>query len=358
MPKRTKTVLFLGAGASCAFGLPDTKALLPKTLRFLAENNLFADINEDDEEETDARTLRKVLRRLLPGWTKRFDNRHVPPITELLSLVDYSLAEDKPLFPGQRRDELYYIRDLLVRAIYEVIWEANELDERGSPEALCLDSLCGWIHSRRKDGIGIITTNYDTCIEQRLFKNVRTEAKKPIQGVFDFGFSWLDVYTGKRVVRSRPEDPELKWYKLHGSLNWARCPACEHIFINTYGDIAYQAFRRKTDYENTCHCANNARLQMHIVAPSMYRTVRDPNLLEVWKNALQMLVEADRWVIVGYSLPAEDLAIRSMMLRAYHARQRDTVIEVVQLGDEAHPRYDLIFGDCRYHNKGLAEWIC
>ena len=54
--------------------------------------------------------------------------------------------------------------------------------------------------------------------------------------------------------------------------------------------------------------------------PSFVREVRDPILLEIWRNALEVLREADRWIVVGYSLPLEDLAIRSMLLRAYHER--------------------------------------
>ena len=32
--------------------------------------------------------------------------------------------------------------------------------------------------------------------------------------------------------------------------------------------------------------------------PSFVREVRDPILLEIWRNALEVLREADRWIVV------------------------------------------------------------
>jgi hypothetical protein len=54
-----------------------------------------------------------------------------------------------------------------------------------------------------------------------------------------------------------------------------------------------------------------------IVAPSLVRDGRDPILLGIWRKALEALRQADEWIIFGYSLPPEDVAIRCMFLRAY-----------------------------------------
>jgi len=95
------------------------------------------------------------------------------------------------------------------------------------------------------------------------------------------------------------------------------------------------------------------------VAPSIYRTVRDANLLEVWKNTLQLLIEADEWFLVGYSLPSEDIAIRSMLVRAFHARKphERPRVTVVQFGNDARPRYELLCPACVYLDAGLAAWL-
>jgi NAD-dependent SIR2 family protein deacetylase len=295
--------------------------------------------------------LRNALALLMPGWKLKMSLDELPLITEVLSLIDYSLAEGKSIFPNQRQDELARVRQLLDRAIYEVLWtEDGEIPQDPQNHK----RFCAWIVKNVAQAGGVVTTNYDTCIEQALFSQKRHAVHK----YFDFGFSWLDTQTDDRVVRLRPHRPWVRWYKLHGSLNWARCPSCEHIYINPYGTIAHQSFRAKTDDGNTCYCGNKARLKIHLVAPSMYRSVRDANLLEVWKNALQLLIEADHWIFVGYSLPSEDLAIRSMIVRANHARSGASPrITVVQSNDSALSRYKLLFPNCDYFSGGLGAWL-
>jgi hypothetical protein len=107
---------------------------------------------------------------------------------------------------------------------------------------------------------------------------------------------------------------------------------------------------------------------MHIVAPSYVRYVRDSNLRETWKHALQLLREAAEWVIIGYSFPPEDLAIRSLFCRAYHARCTHTQpsvfrVHVVQKGTGAKPRYEAYFAteennqQFRYEAGGLEAFL-
>ncbi|MBK7123868.1 MAG: hypothetical protein IPH68_14415 [Chitinophagaceae bacterium] len=57
-----------------------------------------------------------------------------------------------------------------------------------------------------------------------------------------------------------------------------------------------------------------------LVTPSFSRTVKDTNLSQVWRNTLELLRTADEWVITGYSLPGEDLDIKSLFIRALKGR--------------------------------------
>ena len=108
---------------------------------------------------------------------------------------------------------------------------------------------------------------------------------------------------------------------------------------------------------NTCHCRNDVRLDLNIVPPSMVRDVRDANLLSVWQAALEWMRTSDRWVIIGYSLPPEDLAIRSLMMRAYSTAERRPSITVVQDGMAVKNRYNLIFPGLDYHDRGIAAFL-
>src|SRR6185295_9652724 len=70
----------------------------------------------------------------------------------------------------------------------------------------------------------------------------------------------------------------------------------------------------------------------------LVRDVREPHLLSIWNAALNELRLAHEWNFVGYSLPQEDIAIRTMLLRAYHGRTRQRLGVRLALWDPAEQR--------------------
>ena len=86
------------------------------------------------------------------------------------------------------------------------------------------------------------------------------------------------------------------------------------------------------------------------------------NLLAIWQSALEALRTADELIIVGYSLPTEDIAIRSMFLRA--CRRPELTIRVIQkrADQDAEKRYRFlfpksVFSHCRFEVGGLEDFI-
>jgi hypothetical protein len=110
--------------------------------------------------------------------------------------------------------------------------------------------------------------------------------------------------------------------------------------------------------DNTCHCGHHP-LRAVMVAPSMVRDIRDANLLSVWRVALETLRSADAWYIIGYSLPPGDIAIRSLLIRAYHARDVSPHLEVVQHSEATYPNYRLLFKlpKAQFHAGGLVAFL-
>jgi hypothetical protein len=100
---------------------------------------------------------------------------------------------------------------------------------------------------------------------------------------------------------------------------------------------------------------------MWIVAPSFVRNVQDPNVLSIWRSAIAALRRAERWILIGYSLPPEDVAIRSMLLRGYQARTHGGPPEVivVQKGKADEPRYNVMFPATRftYYEHGFIPYL-
>lgn len=124
---------------------------------------------------------------------------------------------------------------------------------------------------------------------------------------------------------------------------------------------------------NICECGG--LLRGTLVVPSTVRNVRDANLLGIWQAALEEIRLADRLIILGYSMPAEDITVRSLLMRALNGRPRASSdsreekplrVEVVQLERPdavvpAFPRFRMVFREDQlladeYHVCGVEAW--
>lgn len=357
-----KIVFFLGAGASKPFGIPLTKEILPEILKSIEQNNLFEKINGGDYSENERKNMEQdlgdFLYALMPGLKDLYKEYKIdkdainkfPLITDILSIIDYSSEYSNNLL-GKPKTETRYFRQLLDRAIFEILADPENIKETAQ-----LNKFVKHLQTLFFDGneISIITTNYDATAEFLIYEQFKNPRN------IDFGFSWREVEV-QEIIRHQPEDSKVRIYKLHGSLNWLKCDLCDHLYINPRGNIVHHSFRTEIDDLNTCHCGN-APLKSLIVAPSLIREIKEPNLLHVWKSAVQVLRKADYWVIIGYSLPPEDLAIKSLLIRGKNASDLDLSeknLFIVQKGDSTLNSYSLLFGknNFRFIDGGLEEYL-
>ena len=337
--------LFLGAGASKPFGFPVTDEILPELLRRLGQGDLLPDEAAGD--------LQALLARLLPGL---FVAGITPPlITDVFSLLDQLIGADSALGPGVDAADLGRLRLLLEQGVAEVLAEPKGGARRAGPALQ--ERLAAWIYRTCGPGrrfISVISTNYDFGLERRLLSRF---SPRSIPTRVDFGLTWRPAHGAvRRGACPRPPRPSLAVYDLHGALNWRRCPVCEHIPIHPSEAI----FREGEAGESwrTCSCGY-APLRHVLVAPSMVRQVRDHNLLSIWQSALEALRTAEQWIIVGYSLPPQDVDIRSMLLRAFQARPSPPRVRVVELGKnrEVEDRYRVLFPDLVFDTGGVEGLV-
>ncbi len=407
-------VLFLGAGASAAFGMPTTAQILPRALLRLGCSGgsglFFGSVGRASDEIEDEQFLETSLRQLYPGIEIQGAEADLanalPNAPDVLSFLDLLIASDQPLKPRWPKERLSRLRVVFDRAICEVLstrlaakapdtspifpharaeaWRDSDgarlnLTDFGAAQPETWARLKVYLQSVTNsptDRLTIITTNYDLLMDTvtREVFGENTDESEPI----DRGFEFRDVGSGRLVARPPRHLNEARvtgrvaLYKLHGSLNYLRCEVCDQVYVNHYGNIAHLAFERQPRVENTCHCGHGP-LRHVIVAPSTQRTYRIPQVLATWAAATEALRTAKEWAFVGYSLPAEDLAIRSMLFRAYNARGlwRDEAkpieewqfrppprITVVQKGDGARRAYELLFGrSIAYLHNGLEAWL-
>jgi NAD-dependent SIR2 family protein deacetylase len=383
MAKRERIVLFTGAGASRACGYPTNEEILPEIERRLIEDDF-----DDEHIEKHAGELKRVLAALLPprsatvrrpqlGMLRATLEKHcsnskldaglrsllealrpfIPPdktrvprpqITELLSLIDYCIENGEELLPARRKSlKLTEVRWLLDRAVSRVIKCIHRKGRVVVPQ-----DIMNWIKRERRRGadVTVISTNYDFSLDGYLFWELDdwdTDYSK-----IDLGFTWRDPDNGELVHPAAR--PKLRLYKLHGALNWLSCARCG----NTYVNFARTVVTLSDGFGDwsTCHCGFRP-LRAVLVAPSFVRRYRDRNILSIWRSAQEALRLATRWVVVGYSFPAEDVALRSLFLRAMLARKRAPKIEVVNLGGDALVRYRQLFPDCHFTSDGLRAFL-
>ena len=367
-----RTILFLGAGASKALGYPVTTEIFERILKRLKDRSLFASLNvvypvtgEHGEVNSagflpDAmKVLESELTVLFPGI---FASATPPQITEVLSLLDHLIFTGNSAVPRFPRERLTRLRALLERAVATVVTAPD--NTRDASQLALVQRLAEWVVAEsgkpapHKHLVTVITTNYDLAVEKPLAEAV-TAKHGPYR--IDYGFNWRDPFQpedGEELVRMRPADPAVGFYTLHGSINWLRCPLCEHVYLNGLGPIFHQAFASRMRDESTCSCYHWP-LGTLLVAPSMIRDIRDPNLLGIWQAALEAMRLAQRWVVVGYSLPSEDLAIRSLFLRAARARGDQPAVELYEHGvrPEVEARYRLLLPNVSYDGGGFEKFI-
>ena len=316
------TVYFLGAGASRDAGVPLTPGLLPKVKASIR-----------------SRLGRGELRRFITAFAMgSSDQSSRPAIVDLIGILDNAIRTERPLDRYFHVDRLRRVRNQLTveiaRAVVSkkgaVLEVPREALDQPRVRALrvakyyrrFVQKLAGRNRTLAAEadlppGDVIVTTNYDTIIDRALYEAVYAEEGASVRS------KMTDVYLGSEFrdpYENTPafSDPQLcvDLFKLHGSLNWLYCPSCSRIFVSAFGQSVFYLDRPKQDKDElTCFCGYFS-LEPVIVAPSAIQDISNPHLQAIWTNAQWALEAADHWVFAGYSLPAEDMAIRAMLHRA------------------------------------------
>ncbi|HLN64800.1 MAG TPA: SIR2 family protein [Symbiobacteriaceae bacterium] len=265
-------VYFFGAGASAAEGAPATRDFFAQAWRLLGP--AF-----DDRVVEVWQFLEYVFGAPVAGPAS-FDL--VPAVDEVISLVDWSLHVNQGL--GQRYDppRLYQIRrhleHLLCATLDAALERRNHRPE--GPHARFARQLAA---QGRPGDYALLSLNYDTLLDDAL----RDAGLAP-----DYGFG------------ERKAGPLLA--KLHGSLNWAVCPACGLVAVGA----------------RACQRCDNRRLHGLIISPTLIKSYEGAHLQQIWDRALACVQQADRLLFVGYSLPEADVAVYHLIRRGLLAGRR------------------------------------
>lgn len=169
---------------------------------------------------------------------------------------------------------------------------------------------------RRGHPGSILTFNYDLVFDKLILDRYNA---------IDYGLPRANVY-----VKPRSLDiwSGIRMLKLHGSLNWTRCDTCERI------DVTLES---KAHLERRKGCTSGcAGYRNPVIVPP----VRDKERFlgsanPIWRKALEELEEADKTVLIGYSVPETDAAARALLTQALVRENPDCELVIVNSNPDA-----------------------
>lgn len=351
-----RTAWIFGAGASvCA------PYSVPTQARLLEAFAAMGPFGRTPAERAAFRRLQKRVQahveRVLPG--RPFTSR-ATALEEVFSW--YELVRDGrelPTMPGERAAAVEALTDLVealgavttVRGAntakkFKPFPETPREPKAKAPYAELIERLLtrgerdGQAHAFAASAHRLVTMNYDISLDRCLLHLNG-------QGVhLDYGVPVAGLGAAQRPDGA-PDEATFLLLRVHGSLNWLRCPEAACGVLHYSGDLHADADGR------LCPACGRGRLLPVLVYPSFTRTYDDPVIDAVWTRTRLELTSADRWVFVGYSMPRADVHFRAL-LRGCLARRRaaglSTDVVVVGRGPVAldDPNHELTLAATEY----------
>ena len=352
LSNKDRVVVVLGAGATKACGGPLTGEILPRA--FLPAQKLRLSKLEDFLVEHFG----------LPKG-KRSDDDY-PQLPLLLSLLDTAIDREHGFGGKWTVESLRSVRKEAEYAVFRAIAEALRGD-RGSGRNLH-QQLFDWIWRKTGHEPVVISLNYDLLADQAL---IAMEGR----GFPDYA---CQIDTNGYAEARRWG----KLLKIHGSMNWIYCGACDRleIGIDKHGEtfkIALRVAKTVVDsshdlqeyYEKrTAACPRcNSPFRPVMITPTHLKDYRNPHISSLWYRAERELQDCTRVIFIGYSLPWDDVDViyllKRGLLRRNETSPRITVVEnarrKVRIDEhEAGRRYRAVFGrDIDWQPIGFGKWL-
>ena len=295
--RNQKTVIFLGAGASAADGAPVQSALF-------REYFLSPSIQERvDRQMKDA--LQRYFERLW-GIDVHGDLTGVsfPTFEESLGMLDIADSR-KETFRGMGDDRhgtaTQELRNHLTALIALILQE--RLQEHHVNHLALLSALRACDRLRRT---AFISLNYDIIIDNAIeYESIQHgEQRLPDYSI---------VFSPRPHTGGQPFLKGNVLLKVHGSLNWLYCPACNALSLFPQRKVLADFAGAPWSFR----CSKCHELEASIlVPPTFFKVMSNFYLQQIWKRAEEELRRAGRIVFCGYSFPDADIHIKYLLKRS------------------------------------------
>lgn len=296
----SKNVFILGAGTSKHTGAPLMNNFLDVAEDLLKENKI------EDKFKEDFKCIFQTISALKPiyyGAKIDLDN-----IENIFAALEMGKLINE--IPGLLPEKIETLTNSIKRFIYITLEKSVKFqvqDERVCSSDI-YSSFVNLIDEINKQGLrenkcSIITFNYDIAL--------------------DFAFH----LNGKSINYRLPKENisnSINLLKLHGSLNWTKCPECGQIvpwYLFQFFSKNHYPFLEngrpviidiasKLPISGLKCCNKEIKSEPFLVPPVWSKTVYYQGISHVWESAAKELSEAENIFVSGYSLTESDMFFR------------------------------------------------
>ena len=326
-----KTVYFLGAGFSADAGGP----IQNQIIQFILDDKFIEKFQSNPEVIKARKSFIKFIEKTLSIDKKLWDNI---ALEDIFTPIDRALSTGKS-FKNFGTNELIKLREefhlLMGSAIKFGVDNENNKDYINE-FAKYINTIAQKRLENGLDEISVITTNWDILLDNSLEDLTRRYSiiNEDKLAVVDYccyisSLEKNDEYIKPGLLALGKGGYNIKYLKLHGSMNWLHCPNCQRMYVK---------FGEKTILQNKQHCRHcmvnykfsenesSIELRGNLLLPTFIKDLSNIQIQLIWQNAGIELSEASKVVFIGYSLPQADFEIRQLLLRCI---PNHTEIEVV-----------------------------
>lgn len=343
-------IFIFGAGASYADGFPLQSELLRLYFQRYKENDL-------------EKNSYKLLSTFLSDFYNIVDpsSEDIPTLEHVLGIIELCLRNETAYSPNYDHFKLRKVRLVLLDAILCTIDQKGPEFRKGIYHKFLTN-----LASKNKNlrDCHFITLNYDHALDDA-FDTLYDEV------LLDFAVELTnyEVTSDPFYWWVRPEAGKGTFLlKLHGSLTFKYCPLCQSIElipwglyferkgIHDLGEIPLRAAIKR----GTAKCPRDgASSELLVVPPTLFKELKNPPLVEIWRRANSLLLAHKDLIVIGYSLPLADLHMWQLLKRAELTNGPKKVIVIDGPGEsnkEVQRRYKQIFQEVVYLPIGFEAF--
>lgn len=336
-------VFIFGAGSSYSDGIPIQSDIIPLILK---NNDLQISKSEPGKQ------IREFLQ-------ENFSiNGKLPTLEEVFGFIDFHLNNSFSLSSKWSITELIKLKSNLTKILHYVISSKTKSSE---------NFIQFWeaIRTNRKQ-IGVITTNYDTLIDDAFDKIYSDYLIDYCIDLINFRypkditpFDWW-INPTRPVTQFSDQTPiRSKLIKIHGSLNWKYCNCCAQVGLTPWQhriNLKTDSFESFSKSEITYCPFDGNRLTSLIQVPSHLKTNNNFIFNKLYEEAGYTIRGARKLVFIGYSFPEADVHVRALVKRHFNPNNEIIVINKSSAKDLIH-RYETLSKNVNYKEMTFEKFI-